>query len=119
MFKQSNDPAIGAEFRIVSVFRTIVQGGKILLLLPVSIATIDMDPDTFSTINLIDVLWLQKGTNKIISAFEVEKSTSIYSGILRLMDLSLSPPYQGQSLYLVAPNEREQEVALHLRRPSL
>jgi type II restriction enzyme len=81
--------------------------------------TIDVDADTFNTINLIDVLWLKKGTNRIISAFEVEKSTSIFSGILRLSDLSLSASEEMQALYLVAPNQREKEVVLQLKRPSI
>lgn len=34
------------------------------------------------------MLWLQD--THVVCAFEVEKSTSIYSGILRLQDLSLS-----------------------------
>ena len=38
------------------------------------------DKDTQNTIKLIDVLWFKKGTNKIIGAFEVKKSTSIYEG---------------------------------------
>ncbi len=80
---------------------------------------IDVDKDTFNTINLIDVLWLNKGTNKIISAFEVEKSTSIYSGILRLSDLSLSASEEMQALFLVAPNQREKEVVQQLRRPAI
>lgn len=78
-----------------------------------------VDNDTFNTINLIDVLWLKKGTNQIISAFEVEKSTSIYSGILRLSDLSLSAAQEMQALFLVAPNQREKEVVLQLKRPSI
>ncbi|MBF8294776.1 MAG: hypothetical protein HW389_1321 [Bacteroidetes bacterium] len=79
----------------------------------------NVDEETFNTINLIDVLWLKKGTNRIISAFEVEKSTSIYSGILRLSDLSLSAPEEMQALFLVAPNQREKEVVLQLKRPSI
>ncbi len=80
--------------------------------------SIDVEKDTFNTINLIDVLWIKKGTNTIISAFEVEKSTSIYSGILRLSDLSLSAPAEMQALFLVAPNQREKEVVQQLRRPA-
>ena len=49
---------------------------------------INFDKETLNTVKLIDVLWFQKGTNNVIAAFEVEKSTSIYSGILRLTDLS-------------------------------
>jgi len=80
---------------------------------------LNVDEDTFKTINLIDVLWLEKGTNRIISAFEVEKSTSIFSGILRLTDLSLSASQEMQTLFLVAPNQREKEVVLQLKRPSI
>ncbi|MBL7712660.1 MAG: type II restriction endonuclease, partial [Chitinophagaceae bacterium] len=40
------------------------------------------DKDTQNTIKLIDILWFKKGTDNIVGAFEVEKSTSIYSGIL-------------------------------------
>ena len=47
---------------------------------------------TEKTIKLIDVLWFEKGTNKIVSAFEVEKSTTINSGALRLFDLYKSFP---------------------------
>ena len=36
------------------------------------------------TIALIDVIWFEKGTNKIVSAFEVEKSNcKVYKIILR------------------------------------
>ena len=75
--------------------------------------------DTFSTIGLIDVLWLEKNSNKIICAFEVEKSTSIYSGILRLTDLSLTASHEMQSLFLITPDSREQDVVQQLLRPSI
>jgi type II restriction enzyme len=78
-----------------------------------------VDKDTFNTISLIDVLWLEKGTNRVISAFEVEKSTSIYSGILRLGDLAASFPNDLKTLFLVVPNQREKEVLLQLKRPSI
>ena len=53
------------------------------------------------TVGLIDVLWLEKQTHRIVSAFEVEKSTSIYSGILRLSDLALALPDHDTKLCLV------------------
>jgi len=80
---------------------------------------IDVDQDTRKTITLIDVVWFEKGTNVISCAFEVEKSTSIYSGILRLKDLSYSFTYNPPSLFLVIPDKREKEVVLQLRRPSI
>jgi hypothetical protein len=43
------------------------------------------DPVTNRTIELIDVLWLDG--NSIEAAFEIEGTTSIYSGILRMSDL--------------------------------
>jgi type II restriction enzyme len=81
--------------------------------------TMDVAEETFNTIKLIDVLWLKKGTKRIVSAFEVEKSTSIYSGILRLSDLALSASEEMQALFLVAPNQREKEVVMQLKRPSI
>lgn len=75
-----------------------------------------LGPEVLNTVELIDVLWLKE--NQVVCAFEVEKSTSIYSGILRLQDLSLSLPDPGPSLYLVAPDGREGEVRAQLVRPT-
>lgn len=76
-------------------------------------------PETAQTIALIDVIWLEKGTGRIVCAFEVEKSTSIYSGILRLTDLSCSLPDHATTLYLVVPDSRKKEVDMQLTRPSI
>jgi len=67
------------------------------------------------TVELIDVLWLQE--SRIVCAFEVEKSTSIYSGILRLADMAMSLPGSEERLYLVVPKPREREVLAQLSRP--
>ena len=48
------------------------------------------DPVTNRTIELIDVLWLDG--NSIEAAFEIESTTSIYSGILRMSDLLAQQP---------------------------
>lgn len=80
---------------------------------------LDLEPDVTSTVDLIDVLWFEKGTNRIVCAFEVEKSTSIYSGILRLADLAIALPDQDIRICLVAPDQREKEVVAQLRRPSI
>jgi len=76
-----------------------------------------LPPDVHATAELIDVLWLHKGEAKIACAFEVEKSTSIYSGILRLTDMALSLPGREDHLYLVAPATREKEIIDQLKRP--
>lgn len=80
---------------------------------------IDLDRDTLNTVRLIDVLWFQKGTNNVVAAFEVEKSTSIYSGILRLSDLSFSMADGDEVMYLVVPDTRERDVRMQLARPAI
>ncbi|WP_096224653.1 hypothetical protein [Geobacillus sp. FJAT-46040] len=70
------------------------------------------------TIALIDVIWLDK-KERIVGAFEVEKSTSIYSGILRLYDLALTMSENQTKFYLVAPDKREKEIKAQLLRPSI
>jgi type II restriction enzyme len=70
-------------------------------------------------VRLIDVVWLEKGSGQVAAAFEVEHSTSIYSGIVRMLDLALGPHFGGGGkLFLVAPDNRRQEVAQQLRRPA-
>ena len=71
------------------------------------------------TVELIDVLWFAKGSAQPVCAFEVEQSTSIYSGILRMKDLAMSVPDQQCHFYLVAPEAREQEVLAQMLRPGL
>ncbi len=78
----------------------------------------DWPAEVMDTVKLIDVLWLKRDTGEIVSAFEVEKSTSIYSGILRLEDLARSMPGCGCNLYLVVPDQREKEVMAQLSRPA-
>lgn len=80
---------------------------------------ISLDRETLSTVKLIDVLWFQKTTNNVIAAFEVEKSTSIYSGILRLTDLSYTIADGDEVFYLIVPDKREKDVLLQLSRPAI
>lgn len=89
-----------------------------------SLATTDRLPDigaqddVMTTIGLIDVLWLSEDGQSIVCAFEIEKSTSIYSGILRMKDLAQSLDERVCHYYIVAPDSREQEVIAQLSRPS-
>lgn len=77
------------------------------------------DKETETTIRLIDVIWLAKGTNNIIGAFEVEKSTSIYSGILRLSDLYHTLADGDEVFYIIIPDTRERDVIQQLNRPAI
>jgi len=74
------------------------------------------DDATNKTIELIDVLWL-KG-NAIVAAFEIEHSTGVYSGLLRLSDLISMQPNLNIRLYIVAPDEREEKVFREVNRPT-
>lgn len=78
----------------------------------------DYPADVADTVGLIDVLWLERGSGRIVAAFEVEKSTSIYSGILRMEDLARCLPGGGCHFYLVAPKAREREVVAQMTRPA-
>ena len=78
-----------------------------------------LERDTLNTVKLIDVLWFQKGTANVIAAFEVEKSTSIYSGILRLSDLSYTIADGDEVFYLIIPDAREKDVRMQLSRPAV
>lgn len=78
----------------------------------------EIDKDVYKTIGLIDVVWFKKGTNIPVCAFEVEKSTSINSGISRLKDLSLSCKNNSIDLYIVIPDYREKELKMQLLRPT-
>ena len=71
---------------------------------------------TNRTIELIDVLWL-KG-NSIVAAFEVECTTSVYSGLLRMSDLLALQPNLEINLFLVAPDERRDKVKQEILRPT-
>ncbi|MCL5105731.1 MAG: hypothetical protein M1133_16685 [Armatimonadetes bacterium] len=71
---------------------------------------------TNRTIKLIDVLWLRG--NSIVAAFEVECTTSIYSGLLRMSDLLALQPNLDIKLYLLAPDDRRDKVVQEIRRPT-
>src|SRR5213080_3810733 len=74
------------------------------------------DENTRRIVQNIDVLWLIR--NVIHRAFEVESTTSIYSGLLRLNDLVLAQPNNQIDLYIVAGRNRRDRVQNQLIRPS-
>lgn len=76
---------------------------------------LNYDEATLRTIEQIDVLWL-KGRS-IVRAFEVEHTTAIYSGILRMADLLALQPNMDIKLHIVAPIERRDKVFQEITRP--
>jgi type II restriction enzyme len=93
-------------------------GQSFALLTMPELPSMNWPKDVMDTVGLIDVIWLKRGTGEIVSAFEVEKSTSIYSGILRMEDLARSIPDCTCHFYLVAPDQREKDVMAQLARPA-
>src|SRR5262245_52006153 len=77
---------------------------------------LQFDDATNRTIELIDVLWL-KG-HAIVAAFEIESTTSIYSGLLHMSDLIPMQPQMNIPLDLVAPDERREKVLVEVNRPT-
>ena len=63
----------------------------------------------------IDVVWKQEF--RIDAAFEVENSTSIYSGLLRFADLTMVAPNTLYPMFIVAPSAQRSRVEEQLNRP--
>jgi hypothetical protein len=84
--------------------------GALLNVLP-----LNYNEPTLQTIEQIDVLWL-KG-RQIVRAFEVEHTTAVYSGILRMADLLALQPNMDIKLHIVAPEARKTKVMSEIQRP--
>ena len=74
---------------------------------------LDTDP---KYVENIDVVWKQEF--RIGAAFEIENSTSIYSGLLRFADLTMVAPNTLYPMFIVAPGERRNRVREQLTRPT-
>jgi hypothetical protein len=68
-------------------------------------------------IKYIDVLWLDSD-NHVEAAFEIECTTEIYSGLLRMLDLVTLHPNITIPLYIVIPKARVEQVKDELSRPA-
>lgn len=69
-----------------------------------------------SYVENIDVVWKQEF--RIGAAYEIENSTSIYSGLLRFADLNIVAPNTLYPMFIVAPKERKNRLREQLRRPA-
>jgi hypothetical protein len=76
---------------------------------------LNSDPTTLATIEQIDVIWIKR--RSIVRAFEVEHTTAVYSGLLRMADLLALQPNIDIKLHIVAPDERRDKVFKEIRRP--
>lgn len=76
---------------------------------------LNYDDATLRTIEQIDVIWLRG--RSIVRAFEVEHTTAVYSGILRMADLLALQPNMDIKLHIVAPVAKRDKVFQEIRRP--
>ena len=76
---------------------------------------LNYDLTTLKTIENIDVIWLHG--RSIAHAFEVEHTTAIYSGLLRMADLLAMQPNMNIDLHIVAPDDRRNQVRREIVRP--
>jgi len=81
-----------------------------------SLPNLGLNEEAIRRISLIDVIWIIK--NSPVSAFEVETTTSIHSGLLRMSDLLSVVPSLKISLYIVGPKNRQDRVRAELTRPT-
>ena len=75
-----------------------------------------LSEEATNRISLIDVIWINQ--NAPVCAFEIETSTSIYSGLLRMSDLLSVVPALNLRIFIVAPKERQDKVMRELSRPT-
>jgi hypothetical protein len=84
--------------------------GSLLEVLP-----LNYDASTLRTIENIDVLWIRGSA--IARAFEIEHTTAVYSGLLRMADLLAMQPNMRINLHIVAPEARRKKVYQEISRP--
>src|SRR5258708_7064381 len=66
----------------------------------------------------IDVVWMKRGADKLAGLFEVEHTTTIYSGLLRFNDVFLTEPELSTRFTIVADDERRSTYIRQIRRPT-
>ena len=88
---------------------------RVLELVPVplhdsflEILPLNYDDTTLRTVEQIDVLWLRG--RSMARAFEIEHTTAIYSGLLRMADLLALQPNMNIHLHIVAPLDKRERV---------
>jgi hypothetical protein len=78
--------------------------------------SVGLDPESAAYVRSIDVLWIRG--KSIVAAFEVEATTPVFSGILRMSDLVSLQPNTTIDLFIVAPDERRTKVFGEITRPT-
>ena len=76
---------------------------------------LNCDDTTLRTEEQIDVLWLKN--RSMVRAFEIEHTTAIYSGLLRMADLLALQPNMNIRLHIVAQTDERERVLREIKRP--
>jgi hypothetical protein len=70
------------------------------------------------TLREVDVIWLRRGGGEILSLFEVEHSTPVYSGLLRFNDFQIAVPTMQSRFSVVSNDLRRSLFVRQLHRPT-
>lgn len=89
-----------------------ILGDKCLKELP----SLGLSNEATNRISLIDIIWVRQSAP--VCAFEVETTTTVYSGLLRMSDLLAVTPALNIKLFIVAPRDRLNKVMAELGRPT-
>jgi hypothetical protein len=76
---------------------------------------LNYEDQTLRTVEQIDVIWLHG--RSIVRAFEVEHTTAVYSGLLRMADLLALQPNIDIRLHIVADEGKREKVFREIKRP--
>jgi hypothetical protein len=71
-------------------------------------------PNVLRIARYIDVIWFKRRAAQPVCFFEIEHSTSIYSGLLRLNDVKIDYPIP--KAFIVGPQKRQKEFERHIER---
>jgi hypothetical protein len=66
----------------------------------------------------VDVVWMNRGAGDLVALFEVEHTTSIYSGLLRFNDVHLVAPDLHPRFSIVANDTRRSLYVRQVNRPT-
>lgn len=82
-----------------------------------SLNRLPLDNDTLTLLQEVDTIWLDRGSRRPVALYEVEHSTPVYSGLLRLNDVRLALPLVTR--FAIVANELRRSIfSRQLHRPT-
>jgi hypothetical protein len=77
---------------------------------------LSLDPVLTRFVGFIDCCWISG--RSVVAAFEIELTTGVFSGALRLADIIAVAPNIALNAYIVAPEARREVVERNVNRPT-